>query len=43
MKKWYSLAGVGVMACALVIAGCGSDKQSEKAAAPAPSVTIKVG
>lgn len=43
MKKWYSLAGVGVMACALVIAGCGSDKQSEKAASPAPSVTIKVG
>ncbi len=41
MKKWYSLAGIGMLACALVLGGCGGTE--EKPAKTEEAVTIKVG
>lgn len=41
MKKWFTLAGIGALACALILGGCGSS--DPKPAQKADAVTIKVG
>lgn len=43
MKNWKTLAGVGIVAAAFALAGCGSDKQAPAGGESGKMVTIKVG
>lgn len=42
-KKWFTLAGVGVLACALVLGGCGEDKKPAASATTGDKVVVKIG
>ncbi|MCI5836274.1 MAG: MetQ/NlpA family ABC transporter substrate-binding protein [Veillonellaceae bacterium] len=42
-KKWFTLAGVGVLACALMLGGCGEDKKPAASSTAGDKVVVKVG